>query len=122
MNAARTIKLTDAERKTLQRWSQGRTVATRQAQRAQIILLAEAGNSNQDIAEELRIKPHTAFAECQLCSRASACANFCPVRNPFARNDRPPGIVPRVKYRQRPDAPQKRQPSRVVVTLARSAR
>ena len=60
MNAARTIKMTYAERETLQRWSQSRTVATRQAQRAQIILLAGAGNSNQDIAEELRIKPHTA--------------------------------------------------------------
>jgi transposase len=60
MNAAQAIKLTDAERETLQRWSTGRTVTTRQAERAQIVLLAGSGRSNLDIAEELGIKPHTA--------------------------------------------------------------
>lgn len=60
MHAAQPITLTEAERATLRTWSQSRTVTTRQAERAKIVLMASAGESNRKIAEELGIKPHTA--------------------------------------------------------------
>ena len=59
MRTAVTIKLTQAEQKTLRSWARSRTLPKRQSDRARIVLLAARGNSNADIAEELGIKPHT---------------------------------------------------------------
>ena len=59
MRSAQKITLSKAERAALAGWSQGRTVAVRQAERAQMILLAAAGRSNQEIAAEMGVKPHT---------------------------------------------------------------
>ena len=59
MRVAVTIELTKSERSTLELWSRGRRTSVRQAQRAQMILLAAKGYSNAGIAEELGVKPHT---------------------------------------------------------------
>lgn len=59
MNAAPQITLSAQERLTLERWSKSRTVQARQAQRAQIVLLAADGKMNKDIAAELGITPNT---------------------------------------------------------------
>lgn len=55
MRHAVKIELTDAERKILTKWSRGRLIAARLVQRAQIILLAEAGKANSEIAKVLKI-------------------------------------------------------------------
>ena len=59
MRVAPEIHLTKSQRATLQRWSRGRTVAVRQAQRAKMILRAAEGKSNQEIAALLGVKVHT---------------------------------------------------------------
>ena len=59
MRVAPEIHLTQNQRATLQRWSRGRTVAVRQAQRARMILRAAEGKSNQEIAALLDVKVHT---------------------------------------------------------------
>jgi len=59
MRIAQKITLSKAERSALECWSQGRTVAVRQAERARMILFAAAGRSNQEIAAEMGVKPHT---------------------------------------------------------------
>jgi len=55
MRVAPPIVLTDAERKTLTVWSRGKTTPLRLVQRAKIILLAAAGQANQQIAAELHL-------------------------------------------------------------------
>lgn len=59
MRIAQTVTLTKAERSTLKGWSRGRAVAVRQAERARMILAAADGRSNQEIAAEMGVKPHT---------------------------------------------------------------
>ena len=59
MRVAVEITLSRSERETLKRWSRGRLTPVRQSLRARMILLASAGYSNADIAEELGVKPHT---------------------------------------------------------------
>ena len=59
MRVAPEIHLTKQQRVTLQRWSRGRKVAVRQAQRAKMILRAAEGKSNQEIAALLGVKVHT---------------------------------------------------------------
>ncbi len=59
MRVAQKIQLTTKERVTLQRWSRGRKVSVRQAERAKIVLMAAKGNTNLKIAVELQLKPHT---------------------------------------------------------------
>lgn len=59
MRMARTVRLTKAERATLEGWAHGRTVAVRQAERARMILSAAAGRTNQEIAAAMGVKPHT---------------------------------------------------------------
>ena len=56
MRVAPEIQLTKNQRAALQRWSRGRTVAVRQAQRAKMILRAAEGKSNQEIAALLGVK------------------------------------------------------------------
>lgn len=53
MRVAPQITLDDKERKTLQRWSRGRSTAARLVLRAKIVLLAAKGKQNKDIASEL---------------------------------------------------------------------
>lgn len=60
MNSAPVIILTAEERRVLERWANSRTAQIRQAQRAQIILLAADGKMNKEIAAELEITPNTA--------------------------------------------------------------
>ncbi len=59
MRVAPEIKLTKQERKALEQWATGRTIAVRQRDRAAIILLAADGMSNKEIAMEISVKPHT---------------------------------------------------------------
>ena len=59
MRVAIDIELTASERRALKKLVRSRTVPRRQADRARIVLLAEEGFSNADIAAELGVKPHT---------------------------------------------------------------
>ena len=53
MRVACQITLTDDERKTLERWSRGRTTAARLVMRAKIVLLAGEGKQNKDIGPKV---------------------------------------------------------------------
>jgi transposase len=53
MRIAPVIAVSDEDRRTLQRWSRGRTTPARLVLRAKIVLLAAAGRLNKDIAAEL---------------------------------------------------------------------
>jgi transposase len=55
MRIAPTITLDDASREQLSRWSRGRSTPARLVQRANIVLLAEAGKTNLEIADELDV-------------------------------------------------------------------
>jgi transposase len=55
MRVAATIVLNEAERKKLTQLAKSRTTSVRLARRAQIVLLAAAGNPNDAIAEALDI-------------------------------------------------------------------
>ena len=59
MRVAVEVQLTKSERSTLTHWSRSRRISVRQAQRAQMILLAAKGYSNADIAEELGLSVKT---------------------------------------------------------------
>jgi DNA-binding CsgD family transcriptional regulator len=59
MRVAATIKLTDQQRKTLQRWARGRSTPVRLMQRAKIVLLAADGKENKEIAQTLAVQPST---------------------------------------------------------------
>ncbi len=68
MRIAPAIVLSDTDRRTLQRWSRGRSTPTRLVLRAKIVLLAAAGKLNQEIAAELQTGLKTV---CQWRSRFS---------------------------------------------------
>lgn len=53
------LTLTDEERDILQRWLRRRKTAQALAQRAQLVLAAADGRSNQDVARMLRLTPWT---------------------------------------------------------------
>jgi transposase len=53
MRVACPIVLTDEERRTLERWSRGRSTPARQVLRAKIVLLAADGMKNKDIAPQV---------------------------------------------------------------------
>jgi transposase len=53
MRIAQVVVISDEDRRTLQRWSRGRSVPARLVLRANIVLLAAAGRLNKDIAAEL---------------------------------------------------------------------
>jgi len=59
MRVAPKIELTAEEQETLNRWTRGRTVEVRLAQRARIVLLAAEGKENQEIAALLHVTPRT---------------------------------------------------------------
>jgi transposase len=59
MKSAPRMTLADDDRKTLTRWSRGRSTPVRLMQRARIVLLAAEGKMNKDIAVELNIMPNT---------------------------------------------------------------
>ncbi len=52
MRVARKINLTNKQKKQLQKIARGRKVPVEYAQRADIILLADQGMTNKDIAEK----------------------------------------------------------------------
>jgi len=58
MRTAQKIVLTDAERKTLQRWSRGRSTPMRLVVRAKIVLMAAEGMQNRDIAPAVEMDSH----------------------------------------------------------------
>ena len=72
MRVPQKITLTKKEKVTLEGWSKGRQIPVRQAERAKIVLMAATDMSNQEIAAEMAIKPHTVgrwrsrFAELRL--------------------------------------------------------
>src|SRR5258707_12740035 len=53
MRVAQVIEISEQDRRTLQRWSRGRSVPARLVLRGKIVLLAAAGRLNKDIAFEL---------------------------------------------------------------------
>ncbi|QDU89622.1 Integrase core domain protein [Pirellulimonas nuda] len=53
MRVAVAITLTDDERKTLMKWSRGRSTPMRLVKRAQVVLLAAAGKTNLEISHEV---------------------------------------------------------------------
>lgn len=53
MRVAQAIAISDQDRRTLKRWSRGRSVPARLVLRAKIVLMAAAGMLNKDIAAEL---------------------------------------------------------------------
>jgi transposase len=53
MRVAQAIEISEQDRRTLQRWSRGRSVPARLVLRGKIVLLAAAGRLNKDIASEL---------------------------------------------------------------------
>ncbi len=55
MRTAPAVVLTNEQRKTLEQWSRGRSLPTRQVERARIVLLAAAGLQDLGIAAELDI-------------------------------------------------------------------
>jgi transposase len=55
MRVAPQITLDDEQRKTLQRWSRGRSTPARLVLRARIVLLAAKGKQNKDMASELGV-------------------------------------------------------------------
>ncbi len=59
MRIAPRIELTQRERKTLQRWSRGRSTPARLVMRAKIVLSAADGMQNKDIAVELETSRKT---------------------------------------------------------------
>ncbi len=54
MRIAPAVVVSDEDRRTLEKWSRGRTTPARLVLRAKIVLLAAAGRMNKDIAAELR--------------------------------------------------------------------
>lgn len=52
MRVAKAIKISDEERKTLQKWARGRSTPSRLVLRAKIVLAAVAGKLNQEISVE----------------------------------------------------------------------
>ena len=59
MRVAKTIKLTQAERKTLTRMVKGQRTEVRVVMRARIVLAAARGLENWEIAEEVGVTPET---------------------------------------------------------------
>jgi len=59
MKPAPRITLADDDRKSLTRWSRGRSTPVRLMQRSRIVLLAAEGKMNKDIATVLDIMPNT---------------------------------------------------------------
>lgn len=59
MKTAARIELTSEERRTLERWSRGRSTPARLVLRAQIVLRAADGTQNKDIALELKTSRKT---------------------------------------------------------------
>src|SRR5437667_12674893 len=55
MRVAPQVILTDEERRTLQQWSRGRSLPSRQVERARVVLLAAAGKQDLEIAAEIGI-------------------------------------------------------------------
>ena len=53
MRVACSITLNEKERSTLEKWARGRRAPARLVTRAQIVLLAEKGWTNRDIAVEV---------------------------------------------------------------------
>jgi transposase len=56
MRVAPQIVVTEDQRATLQRWARGRTTPARLVKRAQIVLLAAEGRTNQEIADEAALE------------------------------------------------------------------
>ena len=59
MRIAPQIDLSDEERKTLMKWSRGRSTPSRLVQRAKIVLLAAEGQKNKEIAKNLGVTERT---------------------------------------------------------------
>jgi transposase len=59
MRVAPKIVLTDEQRTTLLKWARGRSTPARLVQRARIVLAADVGRENKDIATELRCTRRT---------------------------------------------------------------
>ncbi len=59
MRVAVKIKLNEEERKTLERWSRGRSIPARRALRAKIVLMAADGMMNKDIQAALATDAQT---------------------------------------------------------------
>jgi DNA-binding NarL/FixJ family response regulator len=59
MRVAKAVTLTDEQRRTLTKWTRGRSTPARQVRRAKIVLAAADGRENQDIAAQLQCTRRT---------------------------------------------------------------
>src|ERR1700692_40395 len=55
MRVAPQVVLTEEQQRTLQEWARGRSLASRQVERARVVLLAAAGKQDLEIADEIGI-------------------------------------------------------------------
>src|SRR2546421_11495106 len=60
MRVAPPVSLTDEERRTLQQWARGRSLPSRQVERARVVLLAAAGMQDLEIGAEVGISKQKA--------------------------------------------------------------
>jgi len=59
MRIARAVRLTDEQRRTLEKWSRGRSTPVRAMERAKMVLMASQGMENEAIADALGTDSHT---------------------------------------------------------------
>ena len=55
MRVAPQVVLTEEQQRTLQQWARGRSLPSRQVERARVVLLAAAGKQDLEIAEVIGI-------------------------------------------------------------------
>jgi transposase len=110
MRVAKAITLTDEQRRTLTKWTRGRSTPARQVLRAKIVLAAAEGRENQDIAAELRCTRRTVgtwrnrFAEHGLAGIAQDAPRGG--RAPAVRSDKEAEIIRKTTQETPPNATQ----------------
>jgi len=110
MRVAKAITLTDEQRRTLTKWTRGRSTPARQVLRAKIVLAAADGRENQDIAAELRCTRRTVgtwrnrFAEHGLAGIAQDAPRGG--RTPAVRSDKEAEIIRKTTQETPPNATQ----------------
>ncbi len=83
------VEISDADRKTLKRWSRGRSLAARLVLRSKIVLLSADGKQNQEIAEELETTERTVGRW----RKRFVSAGLAGIRQDAPRGGRPPAVL-----------------------------
>lgn len=95
MRIAVPVTVTPEDRRTLERWSRGRSTPQRLVTRAKIVLLAAAGKRNQQIAAELAIEALTVARW----RKRFAAGGLAAIRKDAPRGGRKPRVRDRVARR-----------------------